>query len=227
MNALPDLHGHEYKRITFYFPKGDEIAVEEYLEIPDPKKPGQIRDLNFKFCGEKLKKSAEFEKIVEEHIPPKFFARVAKSEKGIDIEICCDALKLASASRMERLFLFTNDSDFIPFCRTLKEFGANISILHLFETGSPNVGLLREADSYDVVSLEALGTIFLPLPGPSEGAPAATEAEQEAEMTGDEEVISEKSEAAASDARQANEPVASDSEEAKEKGVATDGGPDS
>ncbi len=164
IRALPDLHGGSYKRITFYFPRGDETAIENYLVVPDHRRPREIRDLSFKFCGHKLKKSAEFERFVEEQVPSKFHDRFAKSEKGIDIEMCCDALRLASASRIERLFLLSNDGDFIPFCRTLKEFGANISIIHLSDIVAPNGDLLREADSYDVVPPVALQQMFLPVP---------------------------------------------------------------
>ena len=163
MEALRDLHAGSYKRATFYFPKGDEAAVQDYLVIPDHREPGEIKDIHFKFCGQKLKKSAAFDEFVETAVPAQFKNRFSKSEKGIDIEICCDGLKLASASRLERLFLFTNDDDFIPFCRTIKEFGANISIIHLSETITRNSSLLREADSYDVVPRQHLQKIFLPL----------------------------------------------------------------
>jgi uncharacterized LabA/DUF88 family protein len=175
MAAYHELHGYEYKRITFYFPKGDETAIEDFIIVPDYKQPGNIRDIHFKFCGQKLKKSAEFEQFVEGSVPLKFRDRFAKSEKGIDIEMCCDALKLASASRLERLFLLSNDGDFIPFCRTLKEFGANISIIHLSQAVTPNGELLREADSYDVVPLNALHNMFLPVPIEAEGEVAVAE----------------------------------------------------
>jgi hypothetical protein len=168
MYTLRDLHAGEYKRATFYFPKGDETAIEDFLHMPDHKKPGSIRDLNFKFCGHKLKKSVEFDKFVEESVPSKFHDRFAKSEKGIDIEMCCDALRLASSSRIERLFLLSNDGDFIPFCRILKEFGANISILHLSEATLPNGDLLREADSYDIIPKNVLNSLFLPIPTTTE-----------------------------------------------------------
>jgi NYN domain len=161
--ALSDLHANQYKRATFYFPKGDEAAIEDYLAIPDRRKPAEVRDLYFKFCGQKLKKSAEFNEFVETVVPDKFKDRFSKSEKGIDIEICCDALKLASTSRLERLFLLTNDDDFIPLCRTIKEFGANISLIHLSGIVTKNVSLLQETDSYDVVPIHVLQRIFLPL----------------------------------------------------------------
>jgi uncharacterized LabA/DUF88 family protein len=162
MRALTELHEGGYKRATFYFPTGDETAIEDYLVIPDRRKPAEVRDIYFKFCGQKLKKSAEFSEFVETQVPDKFKDRFNKSEKGIDIEICCDALKLASASRLDRLFLLTNDDDFLPFCKAIKEFGANISIIHLSEVVTKNASLLNEADSYDVIPLPELQRIFLP-----------------------------------------------------------------
>ncbi|WP_082898277.1 NYN domain-containing protein [Sphingomonas sanguinis] len=164
MKSLNDLHGGSYKRATFYFANGDDANIAEYLVSPEYAVPGIVRDLHFKFCGHKLKKSAEFGKFVEEIVPHKFQGRFSKSEKGIDIEMCCDALRLASASRIDRLFLLTNDGDFIPFCRTVKEFGANISIIHLSTSNPPNADLLREADSYDVVPDDLLDQMFTPPP---------------------------------------------------------------
>jgi hypothetical protein len=82
MRALRDLHAGSYKRVTFYFPIGDETAVDDYLVVPDHKKPGEIRNIHFKFCGQKLKKSAEFSEFVETTVPPKFKDRLAKVKRG-------------------------------------------------------------------------------------------------------------------------------------------------
>jgi uncharacterized LabA/DUF88 family protein len=109
----------------------------------------------------KAKKSAALNAWVES-VPAEWRDRVSKSEKGVDIEICCDALKLASASRLDRLFFFSNDDDFLPMCRALKEFGANVSLIHLGDFISPNVSLVSETDSYDVVKKEALQNLFFP-----------------------------------------------------------------
>ena len=106
-------------------------------------------------------------------MPDKFKNHFSKSEKGIDIEICCDAFKLASASRLDRLFLLTNDDDFIPFCRTMKEYGANVSIIHLSDKVTRNISLLREADSYDIVPEIQLQEIFLPVLLQQQDAPSA------------------------------------------------------
>jgi hypothetical protein len=63
MDALFELHGNQYKRVTFYFPVGDEAAVEDYLVVPDHKNPGEVRDLHFKFCGQKLKGRQNLESL--------------------------------------------------------------------------------------------------------------------------------------------------------------------
>jgi hypothetical protein len=117
--------------------------------------------------------SADFLKFVEESVPPEFQDRFQKSEKGVDTEICCDALRLSSTGRLERLFLLSNDSDMIPLCRTLKDFGSNVSILHLSQATLPNRELLREADTYSIVAAENLSSMFLPIPQPvpTPGAP--------------------------------------------------------
>lgn len=154
-----DLHGGEYKRAAFYFPEG-ERDIKDFLVIPDFKKPGLVRDVHFKYCGKKIKSSLEYQKFLET-VPKKFRYRCMKSEKGIDIEICCDALKLAANGKLERLFFLTNDSDFLPLFKTLKDFGVNISLVHLSNATRPNDDLLREADSYDVASEDALASLFV------------------------------------------------------------------
>ncbi len=104
--------------------------------------------MNFKYCGSKIKGSDAFNRFVEDKVSKKWQDRCAKSEKGIDIEICCDAFKLASRGKIDRLFLLTNDADFVPFCRAIKEFGANISLIHLSETTSPNNLLVEETELF-------------------------------------------------------------------------------
>src|SRR4029450_3303816 len=96
--------------------------------MPEFHKLGLVRDIHFT-----LKRSAEFVAFVEHAVPNKWCDRFSKSEKGVDIEICCEAFKLLRSSQIERLFLFTNDDDFLPLIRTLKEFGANVCIVHLTE----------------------------------------------------------------------------------------------
>jgi hypothetical protein len=128
----------------------------------------------------KLKRTAQFNEFVETTVPPKWRDRFNKSEKGVDIEMCCDALKLASASKLDRLFFLTNDDDFLRLCRALKEFGSNISIIHLTDVITPNISLLQETDSYDVVPIDDLKEMFvLPIVKTEDATPPAKSDEVE------------------------------------------------
>lgn len=158
MYAFPELGSTSYKRATFYFPTG-ENDLNKYLLMPDMKSPGLIRDIHFKYCGEKLKGSQSYNNWLET-VPSKHKDKCVKSEKGIDMEICCDVLKLASFGKIDRLFLLTNDRDFLPLCRTLKDFGVNISLIQLSINVDPNKLLLNECDSYDVLDEEKLKKVF-------------------------------------------------------------------
>jgi len=156
--------GLPYKRALFYFAKGDS-QVEKYVEIPAIAEPGLVRDVNFRYCGKKLPRSAEFDAWVAQ-VPNEFRERISKTEKGVDIQVCCDALQLAAAGHVDRLFLLTNDSDFVPLCDSLKSYGANISLLRL--PGRPvNLDLAASCDGYYEVPETALGSFFAPIsPGP-------------------------------------------------------------
>jgi hypothetical protein len=118
-STLYELTLNSFKRAVFYFAQGDEVAIEEWIFVPEFHKPGAVRDIHFKYCGHKLKRSAEFAEFVQT-VPEKWRDRFSKSEKGVDTELCCDALKLASASRMDRLFLLTNDDDFFAVMSRLE-----------------------------------------------------------------------------------------------------------
>lgn len=170
---LEDLGAESYKRAVFYFPEGDK-DLNDYIVMPNFKKPGVIRDINFKYCGEKLKGSEAFKKFLEK-VPKRWKDRCSKSEKGVDIEICCDAFRLAANANLERLFLLTNDRDYIPLCRALKDFGVNISLLHLSEATNINNNFVKECDTYDIIPKDQLDTMFFPLPQPPASPPATNE----------------------------------------------------
>ncbi|HTR26338.1 MAG TPA: NYN domain-containing protein [Terriglobales bacterium] len=157
---MRDIMGTGFRRATLYFAKGDDDQVERYLTLPDFAKPHSVRDIEVRYCGVKLPRSKKFDAFVEKKVPDEFQDRFQKSEKGVDIEICCDALQLAATGHLERLFLLTNDSDFIPLCRKLKELGSNVSLLRLSDTRPVNIDLAQACDSYDVFPLHDVYTSF-------------------------------------------------------------------
>jgi uncharacterized LabA/DUF88 family protein len=115
MPEMREFMGSGYKRAVFFFPFGDR-QIEEYLDVPDATTPGLVRDVSFKYCGEKLARSSEYDAWLET-VPEQFRDRCQRSEKGVDVQICCDASQLAAMGHISRLFLSTNDSDFIPLLR--------------------------------------------------------------------------------------------------------------
>jgi NYN domain len=149
LDVINDGLGTRYKRVVFYFADGDP-HVEKFLELPDFGTPGLINDVEFKYCGRKLARSASYDTFLQT-VPAEFLDKCQKSEKGVHIEICCDALHLAASGRLDRLILSTNDSDFVPLCRKLKVLGANVSLLRLSEARSVNRELVEACDTYDVI----------------------------------------------------------------------------
>jgi uncharacterized LabA/DUF88 family protein len=156
--VITDGLGTVYKRAVFYFAKGD-FQVEQFLDLPNRTTPGLVRDVEFRFCGRKIASSARYEEWLET-VPAEFRERCQRSEKGIDIEICCDALHLAAAKLMDRLLLLTNDSDFVPLRRMLKQLGANVSLIRLSEARPVNEELVEACDTYDVVDERHLLAAF-------------------------------------------------------------------
>jgi hypothetical protein len=156
--VIADGLGTVYKRAVFYFAKGDS-QVEQFLDLPSRKTPGLMRDVEFRFCGRKIAGSVPYDKWLDT-VPDEFRERCEGSEKGVDIEICCDALHLAAAKPLDRLVLLTNDSDYVPLCRMLKQLGANISMIRLSEARPVNEELVEACDTYDVVDQRHLFAAF-------------------------------------------------------------------
>lgn len=155
--------GGYYKRFVFYFVNG-ESRIDDNIILPDSFRPGEAVDLQVKFCGKKIQGSSKVSRWVEANQPPKFVLdRLRKSEKAVDTQICCDALQLACSKKLDRLLLYTNDSDFIPLAHTLKSLGCNASLFRL--TGSKvNKELTREFDSFTVLTEPLLREVFVLLP---------------------------------------------------------------
>ncbi len=156
--VITDGLGTVYKRAVFYFAKGDS-QVEQFLDLPSRKIPGLVRDVEFRFYGRKIAGSILYDKWLEA-VPDEVRERCQRSEKGVDIEICCDALHLAAAKLLDRLLLLTNDSDFVPLCRMLKQLGTNVSLIRLSEARPVNEELVEACDTYDVMDERHLFAAF-------------------------------------------------------------------
>lgn len=157
---LGTLHGGIFKRFVVYF-VDQENRINDNITIPNFSIPEQVEDLQIKNCGKKVKRGTAVDRWISENNPPtKVLERLSKSEKAVDTQICCDALQLATYGRLDRLFIYTNDYDFIPLCQTLKSMGANISLFRL-QAKSVNKELARECDSFNDVPENELSSMFI------------------------------------------------------------------
>jgi hypothetical protein len=78
--VLHQLGSHEFKRAVFYFAEGDQVAIEEWIVVPEFHKPGAVRDIHFKYCGHKLKGSSAFAEFVTT-VPAKWRDRFNKKRE--------------------------------------------------------------------------------------------------------------------------------------------------
>jgi uncharacterized LabA/DUF88 family protein len=107
-----------------------------------------VVDLRVEYCRKRI---AEFERarawLDENHAPECVRDCPYRSEKAVDIQICCEELQLAAMGRLDRLFLYTNDFDFVPLCRTLRQLGCNINLFRL-KAPAVNADLAKECDAF-------------------------------------------------------------------------------
>ena len=154
------LMGDGYKRFTIYFVSNDD-RVGQFFALPNFHNPGEIEDIHIKYCGKRVRGSKSAYKWIERNNAPKSVLEILnKSEKAVDTQICCDALSLSCHNKLDRLFLYTNDYDYVPLCEALKANGTNISLFRLFKK-SVNKSLVENCDSFSIVNTSAIESLFV------------------------------------------------------------------
>ncbi|MGH3629897.1 MAG: NYN domain-containing protein [Sciscionella sp.] len=154
-------HQNIFRRFTYYFVEGDD-RLDKDLIVPDTSKPGVIEDLRIERCGKAIKEFRAAQDWLKEHNAPQHVADcLYRAEKAVDTQICADALQLAAVGKLERLFLYTNDYDFVPLCRALRHLGLNINLFRL-KAFSVNKELASEADALHEFPADSLQRCFLP-----------------------------------------------------------------
>ena len=158
-DELKQFHSSAYRRIVFYFVQNDQ-RVKENLILPDFKKSRLVEDIQIKYCGKKIPIYRKAEEWLEKKSAPNYVTdSLYKSEKAVDTQICCDALVLLSLNKLDRLFLYTNDFDFIPLCQSIKTMGANINLIKLTED-RVNGDLVKECDAFYTFRENQINSIF-------------------------------------------------------------------
>jgi len=149
-------HAGDFRRFVIYFADGDP-RVETDLFIPDPVVPGAYNDTRIEYCGKRLRDMEKAREWLDTKNAPPFVTEcLYRSEKAVDTQICCDALDLVRSRKIDRLFLYTNDYDFIPLCRTLRRAGVNVSLFR-FDKERTNKELAAECDAFHVCQYLPMG----------------------------------------------------------------------
>lgn len=162
--VLKRYHAGQFRRFVFYFVENDD-RLKDDLILPDPTVPDEIDDLRIEHCGKRIKEIESARQWLEENKAPEHVReRLYRSEKAVDTQICCDALQLAARDKLERLFLYSNDYDFVPLCKCLRSLGVNINLIRL-SVGNVNKGLVRECDAYTEMPYPEIVRCFVDPPG--------------------------------------------------------------
>jgi hypothetical protein len=183
---LQGFHGRAYRRFTFYFVNGDE-RLERELILPDLSVPGAVGDLRIERCGKSIKEFRKAHDWLAANDAPEYVREcVYRSEKAVDTQICADALQLAAVDKLDRLFLYTNDYDFVPLCRALRHLGLNVNVFRI-HAASVNRALVEECDAFHVMKEWGIKACFLPIPpAPSSDTSAPKTSERtDTEASGD------------------------------------------
>lgn len=153
-------HQGAYRRFVFYFVENDE-RLRGHVVLPDTTKPEEVSDMRIEYCGKRIRQFAQAQSWLEEHQAPEHVREcIYRSEKAVDTQICCDALQLAGTGKLDRLFLYTNDYDFVPLFRALRQLGANINLFRLRADGM-NSSLASECDALHEMPENVLRAAFV------------------------------------------------------------------
>lgn len=131
-------------RCILYVKKG-ERRVQELLHTGDISKPGVKSHWRIKECGQSIPSipDSELQKISQ-----KYRDHFLRAEKGVDIQLACDSLLLASNSRASNFVFLLNDRDYIPLFEALHGLGSNIYLTELSEKIKTQKSLIELADMY-------------------------------------------------------------------------------
>jgi len=149
------LHIGTMVRCVIYVKKGEK-RVTEMLDIGDVNTPGEKSHWRIKECGQSVPSipDSELQKIDQ-----KYRDHFLRAEKGVDVQLVCDVLSLASNGRASNFVFLVNDRDYIPLFESLQSLGANVYLTELSTKLNMQKSLIDLADRYLTLD-EELDSLF-------------------------------------------------------------------
>ena len=152
-------HARQWRRFVYYFVQDDE-NLRAAVKLPDFAQPGSVSDMSIEYCGRRIRSFEQARDWSEKNGAPEHVKEcLYRSEKAVDTRICCDALELRALGKLDRLFLYTNDYDFVPLCTSLKRMGTNVNLFRLRQD-LVNTDLAKVCDAFHVVDEVSLVAMF-------------------------------------------------------------------
>ncbi|HUB93923.1 MAG TPA: NYN domain-containing protein [Verrucomicrobiae bacterium] len=149
-------------RTNYYFRTKDE-RIASMLTVPPPH--GQSGHWQIKECGINLRGMKPVPTEVLDQLPKQYRDLYPRAEKGLDMELACDALLLAASGRVQSFVFLIGDRDFMPLLTAVQRLGSNTYIAGLDVQQHVPSELLNLADRY--ATLEGwLNQIFAYTPQP-------------------------------------------------------------
>jgi uncharacterized LabA/DUF88 family protein len=143
-------------RDIYYFKKQDS-RLTKMLYIPDTRTPNQKDHWQIKECGQSITSIPDEEL---QKLDPKYRDQFRRAEKGLDIQLACDAMSLVTSGRATNLVFLVNDRDFVPLFEAIQRVGANTYLTALHSSLHIAKELADLADKYLTLD-DNLNAIFI------------------------------------------------------------------
>lgn len=150
-------------RTIYYFKKGNQ-RIKEMLDIPPASSPNMRSHWQINECAQSVTSIPEKE-IAK--LDPKYRDQFHKAEKGLDMELACDALQLVANGRTDAVVFLVNDRDYIPLFKAVQRLGSNAYLCALDAKQPIQRDLAEVADLYLTLD-DNLNAIFGYTPPPVE-----------------------------------------------------------
>jgi len=142
-----DPEGYRMLRAVCYFKQNDD-RIDKLLKIPDFNVPGQKNRLQIEECGINIKDTLSDKDLLK--LPTEKRDVFPRGEKGLDIQLTCDALTFISTGKISSIALLVNDRDYVPLFKSAQLLGANIYLSALHSKIKVREELIKYSDRYIV-----------------------------------------------------------------------------
>jgi uncharacterized LabA/DUF88 family protein len=131
-------------RVIYYF----RVKDPRIKNLIIPPVHGNTGHWQIKECGINVKNIRPIPTSVLDKLPERYRDLYPRAEKGLDMELACDALMLAASGKVQNFVFMINDRDYVPLLTSLQRLGANTYLAGLDLKQKMHNSLLNLSDNY-------------------------------------------------------------------------------